>query len=375
MGQRKFVNNFVKKNQIINDTMRYLCINLFFCIVYIGTLILSVLGSNSPFTPAVRYHGPHQNASLNYSYINIKYLKNQKLNVVPFAVFNLLNRTSCVKECVKTHGVCKSLNVKKINGGFNCEILDTDKYSEVDGALIADSETTHYVIANQCFKNPCDGGCSRCKPIYHNNSFHCEQIYCSCKEVTSKRLPSGYYNLKFGNISAKGFCDTQTDGGNWLMIGNYSIFEDDVSTNITYGNVDQFAQLQTGDFLLDKTHLAEINAYQPINEIWFYCYRPIHGRTVSLVTSLLPIGIEYRDSLVMMNSWINNAYGTDFPTAFRALSEDNSKLSVEATKSKGDLYNHAFYLPFMYHFVITRQRNNCDDYVNMKIGNWRLYIR
>ena len=121
-------------------------INLFFGALYIGIVAL-VLGSNIPFTPSVRYHGPHQNVSLNYSYINIKYMKNRKLNVVPFATFNLPNRTSCVKECAKTQGVCKSLNVKEVNGGFDCEVLDTDIYSEEDGKLMADANTTHYVIA------------------------------------------------------------------------------------------------------------------------------------------------------------------------------------------------------------------------------------
>ena len=159
------------------------------------------------------------------------------------------------------------------------------------------------------------------------------------------------------------------------MIGNYSVFVDEVLTPIVFGNVDQLPRLQDGDFLLNQSYLAEINAYQPINEIWFYCYRPIHGRTLSLVTTHQPIGIEFRDNLITIGNRMNNVYGLDSATAFRALPEDNSHLSVNTTHLREDLYDHVFYRSNYYHFILRHDRTNCDDYHGKKIGNWRFYIR
>ena len=123
-------------------------LTLLFGVLDISILVVLVLAGNAPFTPSVRYHGSHQNVSLNYSYINFKYLKDKKLNITPINSFNLPNRTSCVKECLKTQGICKSLNVKEgRNGGFDCEVLQTDIYNEEIEKLIVDNGTTHYVVA------------------------------------------------------------------------------------------------------------------------------------------------------------------------------------------------------------------------------------
>ena len=98
------------------------------------------------FSTNIRYHAPHPNVSLNYSYINLKYLKGYKLDVTPLASYTVNNKSLCAKECLKTKGACKSINLRQMDVGFECEILGEDIYTS-DYQLTNDSTTTHSIIS------------------------------------------------------------------------------------------------------------------------------------------------------------------------------------------------------------------------------------
>lgn len=99
------------------------------------------------FSPNVRYHAPQANASFNYSYVNLKYLKGHKLDITPLFAITVRNRTHCVRKCLATKGVCQSINTEKINEvSWDCEILPSDVYNNA-GKLISHPEVVHSVIA------------------------------------------------------------------------------------------------------------------------------------------------------------------------------------------------------------------------------------
>ena len=102
--------------------------------------------SHNQFSPNVRYHAPHPNASFKYGYINLKHLKGYKLDVTPLATYSVNNRSLCVKECLKTKGECKSINTRQIANGFECDVLGHNIYTSGD-KLVKNSTNVHSFIA------------------------------------------------------------------------------------------------------------------------------------------------------------------------------------------------------------------------------------
>ena len=101
------------------------------------------------FSPNVRYHQPsNQSLAFNYSYINVKKLINYTLAyTTPLLDFEVTNKTKCVKECVKTEGLCKSINLRTLTpNGYHCQILAQDIYT-MPRNLVAEISSVHYVIA------------------------------------------------------------------------------------------------------------------------------------------------------------------------------------------------------------------------------------
>jgi len=93
----------------------------------------------------VRFHGSIPNQRLNYSYVNLKRIPGYKLNVVPYIAITVKNQSLCIKECLKTNGICKSLNLRNLSTGVHeCEILTTDIYCS---GLVKRNDTIHYIIA------------------------------------------------------------------------------------------------------------------------------------------------------------------------------------------------------------------------------------
>ena len=135
--------------QIFNTffyTMESIWLN-FSLLIFIIFYAKFVLCQQAQFSPNVRYHAPQQNASFNYSYINLKHLKGYKLEVTPLATYSVNNRSLCVKECLKTKGACKSINTRQVTNGFDCEILDQDIYTTAGDKLKIENGTTHSLIA------------------------------------------------------------------------------------------------------------------------------------------------------------------------------------------------------------------------------------
>ena len=94
----------------------------------------------------IRYHEPHPEHKFNYSYINVRHVKGHKLTgEAPLSAFSTRNRTDCHRDCVKSKKSCKSINVAKTTEGFECQTMGIDIYSK--GVLVADSASSHYIIA------------------------------------------------------------------------------------------------------------------------------------------------------------------------------------------------------------------------------------
>ena len=125
----------------IEDIMNFLLIgNVGFIFYYLSSIVDLFLA----FDPNVRFHRKHNNQRFNYSYVNLKKVPGHKLNAVPFTSVTVKNQSVCIKECLKTNGVCQSINLKTLSVGVHeCEILSTDIYLS---QLIQQTNWNHYVI-------------------------------------------------------------------------------------------------------------------------------------------------------------------------------------------------------------------------------------
>jgi len=97
------------------------------------------------FDSNIRVHEAHNKHRLNYSYVNLKKVPGHKSDAIPFASVYIKNESICVKECLKTNGICKNINLKTCSiDVYECEInLATDIYHS---DLIQERDYNHYVI-------------------------------------------------------------------------------------------------------------------------------------------------------------------------------------------------------------------------------------
>ena len=67
---------------------------IYFALVFALISINNSLASSQirNFSPGVRYHAPKQNASFNYSYVNLKYMPGYKLNTGVLTKFTQTNK-------------------------------------------------------------------------------------------------------------------------------------------------------------------------------------------------------------------------------------------------------------------------------------------
>eukprot|EP00111_Clytia_hemisphaerica_P019709 TCONS_00058171-protein len=206
---------------------------------------------------------------------------------------------------------------------------------------------------------------------------HMECFATSCKEL-KKICPdceSRIYTLDFDEPT-KVFCDMETDGGGWLAIGK--IVFDDVSLQSYLGNevinkpgkISQLQNVQSGQFLLETTALSTLQQYIGFTEFRIKCFKPGHGRTLSVVLSGIQIMSYLLDPL-------NTVY-TGHCGASRFLPDDSSVIGAtncQHTKTgyvgHTEIYSLPFYIAYhdvwLYHF-------RCDDYSGT-LGTWEFYLR
>uniref|UniRef100_A0A7M5UMU8 Fibrinogen C-terminal domain-containing protein n=2 Tax=Clytia hemisphaerica TaxID=252671 RepID=A0A7M5UMU8_9CNID len=338
------------------------------------------------FSPNIRYQASHGNASFNYSYINLKYLKAYKLNITPSASYNVNNKSQCAKECLKTKGDCKSTNLREMNIGFECEILGEDIYTS-DYQLVEDSSITHFIIANKCLQNPCRRG-SKCIPIYQNNSYYCAYSSCRIMKKIEPHLPTGYYNVLIAGKLRKVFCDMDEDGGGWMLVGNYSVPSTQVGPEINYGDLDSFEELSTGNFLLDSNiYLPVIDSSSPINEFRFKCYKPSTNRAVDITTDPSTHWGAYINRYILGRELRTSCQP---PCGIRALTNDQSEMSTKANRIGHRnivqlFYGAAFFEDGRRHVFLQDSLNyhDCDDTTVPSLtqnspwheGYWKFFVR
>ena len=148
---------------------------------------------------------------------------------------------------------------------------------------------------------------------------------------------------------------------------------------IRLGKADEFPQLVSGLFGLDGNELLIIDTkWFPIQEFRFYCYKPSHNRTLHLVTSNTTNGIRFREYLLGKREKVGCK--SQCPQGFRSLPDDTSYLKSKVNNlgpskpQKERLYDSPFFLTNKYHYVVLKNRINCDDYSNHD-GEWKIYIR
>ena len=79
-------------------------------------------------------------------YANVFPFSHQKLNSTPFESRKVNGEQDCIALCTESPR-CRSLNFKLVpeaNGKFNCDLLDTDKFSSSEVFLNTTLEFYHY---------------------------------------------------------------------------------------------------------------------------------------------------------------------------------------------------------------------------------------
>ena len=126
---------------------------IYFVLVFVLIGIKDSLASSQirNYSPGVRYHAPKQNASFNYSYVNLKYMPGYKLNSAVLTKITQTNKTDCVKQCLLTDGLCISINIQNLTDGngneIDCYLLKNDLYRLLSSALWKMDGWTHYIIS------------------------------------------------------------------------------------------------------------------------------------------------------------------------------------------------------------------------------------
>jgi len=108
-------------------------------------LLLSIIDLFFAFDENIRFHKPLHNQRLNYSYVNLKKLPGYKVTADPYFALTVQNQSVCIKECLKTNGICRSINLRTVSVDVHeCEILSTDIYFSKN--LTIESGYNHFVI-------------------------------------------------------------------------------------------------------------------------------------------------------------------------------------------------------------------------------------
>jgi hypothetical protein len=118
-------------------------------------LLLAVIELCLAFDPNVRFHEPAQsNQRWNYSYVNLKKVPGCRLNTTPYISITVTNQSLCIKECLKTNGICRSINLRTLSVDYHeCEILPTDIYRE-PSSFVQESDYNHFLIKVRTIHGP-----------------------------------------------------------------------------------------------------------------------------------------------------------------------------------------------------------------------------
>jgi len=110
-----------------------------------------------------------------------------------------------------------------------------------------------------------------------------------------------------------------------MMIANVSS-QTPVIASLNYGDLDSFAQLRSGNFLLSQPYFKELNANAgfQIAEFRFFCSKPSHGRTIHVASKNTVDGKSWVRHLIGDTDQI--ACGNDCHDVMEKIEGDNSLL-------------------------------------------------
>jgi len=211
----------------------------------------------------------------------------------------------------------------------------------------------------------------------------------SCKELKARdgNLKSGLFDIRVGDETIKMFCDMESDGGGWLMVGSASVKKEEESGEVFYSNIlsedyHQLSNVTTGRFLMDIVQLATV---YPVEEIRFSCSKDYHKRKVNIKTTKTELGKAAVDWLLKRKSWIPKPKSCG---SFVPLPDDNSFLGQNCARWEYATWWHQnlYYYPVighdkthLYAIALDYVHAVCDDVAKRpsysNIGQWNWYVR
>ncbi|XP_066922021.1 uncharacterized protein [Clytia hemisphaerica] len=223
----------------------------------------------------------------------------------------------------------------------------------------------------------------------------------SCKRIQQAyaAAKTGYYWVHLKTESVHVFCDMDTDGGGWMLIGNITTTHEKEVASRTYKNARTFnlnvlGKLHQGQHVLDGSLFNYLHSKQGITEFRIFCTKKYHGRKFHISTRKTPKGYQFRDYILgKEDKWLSQP--GDCSKAVKRLPGDDSYL-VEACfkhpeyvmsqalgNKESRLYDHVLYEHGNLHVQLAdNARLECDDFQPKhimngynQIGQWLYYVR
>ncbi|MFH1724503.1 MAG: fibrinogen-like YCDxxxxGGGW domain-containing protein [Elusimicrobiota bacterium] len=215
----------------------------------------------------------------------------------------------------------------------------------------------------------------------------------SCKAIKDADLEaaSGPYLIDpNGGSEADAFhawCDMDTDGGGWTLVTNLVLHSNDSIYFAAITDYRGIVNYADENLAIGANALNDLRNDMGFTDLRFNCHKDYNAKTIDIKTSALPV-LDY------FTARTNTKPAA--PSSYTILAADNSHLSqvphrwgylysggyftgtwsTDGYENDYRLHNHPFFEAWTAHWLANpNERFECDDYLNVSPGFWKIWVR